>query len=42
MEELLEGESDLVHVRDGDGYTPLHRASYQGWVDITEILLAAG
>jgi len=42
VEELIEGESDLVHVTDQDGYTPLHRASYQGWVDITEILLAAG
>ena len=31
--------STLVNVQDEDGYTPLHRASYNGHVPVIELLL---
>ncbi|XP_063677929.1 ankyrin repeat domain-containing protein 49-like [Bolinopsis microptera] len=42
VEEILSGEPDVINYKDTDGYTPLHRACYQGWEDIVEILLLNG
>ena len=33
---------DILHSRDPDLYTPLHRASYNGHVEVVEYLLQAG
>lgn len=42
VRELLSSESDLVGSRDSDGYSPLHRASYNGhheMVNVSDITL---
>ncbi|XP_061772583.1 ankyrin repeat domain-containing protein 49 isoform X2 [Nerophis ophidion] len=39
---LLAADASLVHSRDEDAYTPLHRAAYNGHVDAASALLAAG
>ncbi|KAF3687665.1 Ankyrin repeat domain-containing protein 49 [Channa argus] len=39
---LLTADPLLVHCCDEDGYTPLHRASYSGHVDVVSALLTAG
>ena len=39
---LLQSNAELVHTKDRDGYTPLHRACYENHSDIAEILLKNG
>lgn len=39
---LLTADPSLVHCRDEDGYTPLHRAAYSGHVEVVSVLIAAG
>lgn len=39
---LLLQNSALVHATDPDGYTPLHRASYNNNVPLVKLLLAHG
>ncbi|XP_070561482.1 ankyrin repeat domain-containing protein 49-like [Ptychodera flava] len=40
--ELLEKNQSLINVQDDDGYTPLHRASYNGHLQAIELLLKNG
>ena len=42
VKEILSEEEDIINYKDSDGYTPLHRACYQGWEDIVEVLLEHG
>lgn len=42
VKEILSEHRDIINYKDSDGYTPLHRACYQGWEDIVEILLEYG
>ncbi|XP_068607456.1 ankyrin repeat domain-containing protein 49 [Brachionichthys hirsutus] len=42
LHRLLPADPALVHCRDEDGYTPLHRAAYGGHVDAVSALLSAG
>jgi ankyrin repeat protein len=35
--ELLAMDATLVNARDNDGYTPLHRASYNGHTDMVKV-----
>ena len=37
LEQLLEGDNSLVHSRDPDGYTPLHRAAYEGHLHCAKV-----
>lgn len=39
---LLDGNTELVNCRDIDGYTPLHRASYNNHVHVIKFLLGRG
>ena len=36
--DLLQNQSDLISSRDADGYTPLHRACYNGHVHMVKVL----
>ncbi|CAG4979263.1 unnamed protein product [Parnassius apollo] len=42
LKELLTSQPGLVHARDSDGYTPLHRAAYGNHVACISYLLSAG
>ncbi|KAL4647107.1 ankyrin repeat domain-containing protein 49 [Arapaima gigas] len=42
VERLLTADSSLVGTRDEDGYTPLHRASYSGHLEIARVLVRHG
>ena len=42
VKKMLAEDSELVTVRDGDLYTPLHRASYGGHLETVGVLLEAG
>lgn len=42
MHELLTKTPGLVHARDGDGYTPLHRAAYGNHVTAISYLISVG
>ncbi|XP_067658565.1 ankyrin repeat domain-containing protein 49-like [Haliotis asinina] len=42
VEEMLGSCPRLVHSHDVDGYTPLHRASYNGHLDIAKCLYSHG
>ena len=42
VNELLNKNKDLIQTRDSDGYTALHRASYNGEVEVMEILISNG
>lgn len=37
VEEMLMQNAGLVNARDSDGYTPLHRAAYEGHTHIVEV-----
>jgi len=39
---ILDKEPSLVNCRDSDGYTPLHRASYNGRMNVVRVLLQKG
>ena len=38
VQDLLQNQSDLISSRDADGYTPLHRACYNGHVHMVKVL----
>lgn len=42
LNNFLEKNPELVHTRDKDGYTPLHRASYSGHLEAIDLLLKNG
>lgn len=42
LNSLLSAEPQLADCRDMDGYTPLHRAAYNGHIGATSALLSAG
>ncbi|XP_014356148.2 ankyrin repeat domain-containing protein 49-like [Papilio machaon] len=42
LKEILKTSPGLVHVRDSDGYTPLHRAAYGNHLACVAYLLSAG
>jgi len=35
--EMLNKDASLVSATDADGYTPLHRASYEGHCQVVEV-----
>ena len=37
LNEMLSTDASLVHSVDSDGYTPLHRAAYEGHVCVAEV-----
>jgi hypothetical protein len=37
VKELLNSDSSLTGTKDNDGYTPLHRASYNGHTDMVMV-----
>ncbi|KAH8393698.1 hypothetical protein KR200_010000 [Drosophila serrata] len=39
VREILRLDADTVNARDNDGYTPLHRAAYNNFVDMAKLLL---
>ncbi|EEB15673.1 ankyrin repeat domain-containing protein, putative [Pediculus humanus corporis] len=39
---LLAENSNLINVKDRDGYSPLHRACYNNHPDVVEFLISAG
>ena len=39
---ILDKEPSLVNCRDSDGYTPLHRACYNGHMNVVRVLLQRG
>ncbi|XP_001357360.1 ankyrin repeat domain-containing protein 49 [Drosophila pseudoobscura] len=39
VREILRLDPDAVNARDSDGYSPLHRAAYNNFVDIAKLLL---
>jgi len=39
---ILDIQPSLVNCRDSDGYTPLHRASYNGRMNVVRVLLQRG
>lgn len=42
MKSLVEANPSLIHVKDKDGYTPLHRACYGNFVEMVEFLIGCG
>lgn len=40
--QILDKEPSLINCRDEDGYSPLHRASYNGHTNVVRILLQRG
>ncbi|XP_034836077.1 ankyrin repeat domain-containing protein 49 [Maniola hyperantus] len=42
LKELITKQPGLVHARDTDGYTPLHRAAYSNHINIISYLLSVG
>ena len=42
LEELLSADTALIHFRDADGYTALHRAAYSHQTDCLKLLLLHG
>ncbi|KAL0279672.1 UNVERIFIED_CONTAM: hypothetical protein PYX00_001177 [Menopon gallinae] len=42
VKKLTKINEDLLHVKDKDGYTPLHRACYSDHVEIVDYLLSIG
>lgn len=39
---ILDKDPSLVNCKDSDGYTPLHRASYNGHTNVVRVLLQRG
>lgn len=39
VREILQLDADTVNARDNDGYTPLHRACYNNFLDMAKLLL---
>ncbi|XP_033173149.1 ankyrin repeat domain-containing protein 49 [Drosophila mauritiana] len=39
VREILKLDADAVNAKDNDGYTPLHRAAYNNFVDMAKLLL---
>ncbi|XP_017117055.1 ankyrin repeat domain-containing protein 49 [Drosophila elegans] len=39
VREILRLDADTVNSKDNDGYTPLHRAAYNNFVDMAKLLL---
>jgi len=39
VREILRLDADTVNAKDNDGYTPLHRAAYNNFVDMAKLLL---
>ena len=37
VKELVTGDKHLVNSRDDDGYTPLHRASYENHIPVIQV-----
>ena len=37
LREMVDKDSSLLHCRDSDGYSPLHRASYNGHLDAIQV-----
>lgn len=37
VKKLTKVNTDLLHVKDKDGYTPLHRACYSNHVEIVDV-----
>ena len=37
LRELIARDPDLVHAVDDDGYTPLHRAAYNGHTEAAQV-----
>lgn len=42
VKEMITRNPDLLHVRDRDFYTPLHRAAYSDKLETVEYLLSLG
>ena len=42
LRKVLEAKADIVKAKDSDGYTGLHRASYNGHVSVISELIQAG
>lgn len=42
VKSLLEKDPNLINAKDGDSYTPLHRACYSNNIEIVEYLLQKG
>ncbi|CAD5119586.1 DgyrCDS8188 [Dimorphilus gyrociliatus] len=42
VERLLSSDDSVLNYQDADGYTALHRASYEGHSDVLELLLSKG
>ena len=42
VEKLLQKKDDVIAYRDTDGYTGLHRASYNGHIHIMKFLISIG
>jgi hypothetical protein len=42
LKQLICKDPDLVHVRDSDNYTPLHRACYNNHVEVIKLLIEYG
>lgn len=42
LQKLLKTQPDLVHAKDSDGYSPLHRAAYGNHISCISLLLSYG
>lgn len=42
LTQLINEDNELTNCSDADGYTPLHRAAYNGHVDCCKLLIASG
>ncbi|OWR54015.1 ankyrin repeat domain-containing protein 49 [Danaus plexippus] len=42
VKELVAKQHGLIHVKDDDGYTPLHRAAYSNHINVISFLISVG
>ena len=42
VERILDQDPSLINCRDSDGYSPLHRACYNGHLDVVKVFLQRG